>query len=419
MNLIPRKISVKISKWINSKQLIALLGSRQVGKTSILYLLIEELKKRSVDPGNIFYFDLENFDNLELLNSGPDNLSKYVKARGKTGKKFVFIDEVQYLDNPSNLLKQLVDHYSDEIKLFATGSSALTIQKKFRDSLVGRKITFEVYPLSFEEYLTFKKESELVKILEEHRNFNTKPVLSIFHKKLLAHYFEYIRYGGYPAVALLDNPQMKIELLQDIYVSYIRKDVQSLFSLENISAFNKLVKLLALQTGNLINIQEISKSLGIARPTVEKYMTVLQDTYICQFITPFFSNKKKEIVKMAKVYFYDTGLRNRIINDFKDFEERLDKGGLLENSVFLNLLYYVENKETIKFWRTKHGSEVDFVIDSDTLTAIEVKANDVDRVPLNLKSYMHDYQTKKAVVLNNQITLRKEGVSFTPYYCVC
>lgn len=417
--LIPRAVLRKILKWVDAKQLVALIGSRQVGKTSILRLIIDHLVASGVDRRDIFYFDLEDLEYLELLNAGVESLLTYVNGHaGTANKKYVLIDEIQYLDNPSNLLKQLVDHHSHEIKLFVTGSSALNIRKKFTDSLAGRKVTFEIYPLSFSEYLLFRQDTELLAALGRFGSFEPAKIIGIWHERLARRYEDYLIYGGYPGVTLLGDHDMKRQLLNDIQVSYVRKDVQALFSLENITAFNKLVKLLALRIGNLVNVQEIAANLGVSRPTVEKYMAVLRDTYICQFITPFFSNKNKEIIKMSKVYFYDTGLRNRIINDFKRPQVRVDSGALLENAVFMNLLYVVENKEVIKFWRTKQGAEVDFVLDGDETAAIEVKTNSVEKPPAGLRAIAADYQISRAIVLNKDISKRSGKTTFLPSYAV-
>ncbi|MCK4423164.1 MAG: ATP-binding protein, partial [Candidatus Omnitrophica bacterium] len=322
----------QIIKWIPKKEAVILIGSRQVGKTSLLYLLIKYLvTSKGISEKDIFYLDLERFDNLELLNAGPERLLDYIYEQSPGDrKKFIFIDEIQYLDNPANILKLLVDHHSDKIKVFAAGSSALTIKKKFKDSLVGRKITFAIHSLDFREYLIFKNEEKLKKLIDDRSCFadkrkssiQIKSISDISHNKLIKHYFEYALFGGYPAVALLREHAQKRKYLEDIYNSYIRKDINVIFSLENITAFNRIVKFLSLNIGNLINVQEISKEIGIARQTVEKYFSILESTYICRFVSPYFTNKKKEIVRMPKVYFYDVGLRNRIINDFRKIDDR-------------------------------------------------------------------------------------------------
>ena len=420
-SLFEREIFHLVTKWIGDKEAIVIIGSRQVGKTSLFFLLIQHLiRKMEIDKKDIFYLDLETRENLEMLNGGVDEFINFIDEQSpKNTKKFVFIDEIQYLDNPSNLLKILVDHYSDKIKVFATGSSALTIKRKFKDSLVGRKITFELHSLNFREYLDFKREKVLKEILNKGESFSHSQAASeVSHVKMLNYYYEYSIFGGYPAVVLIKEYGKKKKYLEDIYNSYIRKDINVLFSLENVTAFNKLIKLLALNIGNLINIQTISKEIGVARQTIEKYFSILESTYICKFIQPYFTNKLKEIVKMPKVYFYDTGLRNRIINDFRKIEDRVDAGFLMENSVFKNLLRVVENKENIKFWRMKYGVEVDFVIDEEKILPIEVKAAETSKIPVGMISFLKNYRNKKGVVINKRIFKDTNKIKFRPFYSV-
>ncbi len=417
--LIDRNVLPGIIKWVPKKEASILLGSRQVGKTCLLYLLIQYLaKEKDVKTKDIFYLDLERLDNLELLNGGVDNLINFIYEQSpKDTKKYIFIDEIQYLDDPSNLIKILVDHHSDKIKIFATGSSALNIKRKFKDSLVGRKITFEVYSLDFREYLLFKKEKNLKDVLDNYRAFDYfKPISNISHNKILNLYLEYAVFGGYPAVTLLKGYAEKKKYLDDIYTSYVRKDINAIFSLENITAFNKVLKILALNIGNLVNIQEISKEIGLARQTVEKYFSILENTYICKFIQPYFTNKRKEIIKMPKVYFYDMGLRNRIINDFRKPDERVDAGALMENAVFKNLLKRTENKENIKFWRMKYGTEVDFIIDEQQILSVEVKAKETESVPVGISSFLKNYKNKKAIVFNKKAIKKQGKVIFLPFY---
>lgn len=419
-DLIGRDILLEIIKWIANKEALVLTGSRQVGKTSLFYLLMQYLvQEMRVASEDIFYLDLERLENLDLLNSrGIDNLLNFVAEQSpQNTKKYIFIDEIQYLDNPSNLLKILVDHYSDRLKIFATGSSALTIKKKFKDSLIGRKITFEIQSLNFKEYLLFKQEKNLRDILVKIETWDgSNPVSAISHGKILRRYFEYALFGGYPAVVLLDGYSEKKKYLDDIYTSYVRKDINAIFSLDNISAFNNIVKLLALNIGNLININDFSKEAGVARQTVERYFSILENTYICKFIQPYFTNKRKEIVKMRKVYFYDTGLRNRVINDYRRMEDRVDAGALIENAAFKNLLKRVENKENIKFWRMKYGVEVDFVIDEEQAVPIEIKLGDTEVISKGMASFLNTYNIKEAIIANKKTKKKIKKVKFVPFY---
>ncbi len=189
LKLFSREKLKSILEWIDDERLILITGSRQVGKTCILYLLIKEIYQKA--EKNVFYFDLEDFEILKTLNSGVSDFIQLLKAKGADpGKRqFVFIDEIQYLDNPSNFLKLIADHHKN-IKLIASGSSTLDIKRKFKDSLAGRKIVFEIDTLRFSEYLLFRNNPELLSILKQFKlrdlldgkNFKFHQILEI-HKK--------------------------------------------------------------------------------------------------------------------------------------------------------------------------------------------------------------------------------------------
>jgi predicted AAA+ superfamily ATPase len=410
LSLFQRRILHDIREWLDDQRILVLVGARQVGKTSVIYLLIQELLKKGIPTQSIFYFDLEDFEILHLLQSGVRNFLHYLELQGMDAQNrtYVFIDEIQYLDNPSNFLKLLADHHKN-IKLVCSGSSTLDIRRKFTDSLVGRKVVFELQPLTFHEYLLFKEEPALLKILEnysfekilkgEEIHWET-PLLDIHRQQLQRHFEDYATYGGYPAVVLEPNRNKKLVLLREIYETYVRKDINQLFTIENITAFNNLVKLLALQIGNLVNLQELSTNLSISHPTVEKYLLSLENTFIIKRVPPFFTNKRKEIVKMPKVFFYDSGLRHQAIRNFQPISQRPDAGAVIENCVFRILSNHIGSGE-LKFWRTKNGGEVDFVFESDVLLPVEVKYSrlSTQRIPSGIRFFIQQYKPKCSVVV--------------------
>lgn len=426
--LFGRGIIESISKWIEDDRLIVLIGSRQVGKTSILYLLIQDLLAKGIEEDAIFYFDLEDFEILELLNSGVKNFIQYLTGIGANLQKrvFVFIDEIQYLNNPSNLLKLLADHHKN-IKVICSGSSTLDIRRKFKDSLVGRKIVFEIHTLSFSEFLTFKEKKHLVRLLKEfswqkitEEDFKEPEILEIWEKELTSEFEEYMIYGGYPAATLEKEKDKKIAILQELYHTYVRKDINELFTVEDIGAFNRLIKLLGLQIGNLLNLAELSTSLSCSRATIEKYLFILENTFITKRIMPFFDNKRKEIIKMPKIFFYDVGLRNQVTRNTSPLALRGEAGALIENYVFAYLVNNLALGEELKFWRTKSGNEVDFVVESgDFLLPIEVKyrAGKKDTIPTGIRFFLLKYNSKKALVIT-QDYLGKRGANDVKIYFI-
>lgn len=348
-NYKPRTVLQELVRNIANKKILGIIGSRQVGKSSLIYLLIDHLLKTGTESGNIFYFNLNDIKLHELF---QDIVEFVYFTGGKKGeKKYIFIDEIQRLENPGLFLKELYD-LKLNIKIIYSGSSQLEIRSKPREHLVGRVRQFEIQRLSFREYLVFKK--------------------PITKKEALN---DYLIYGAYPGVVLEDSVSEKKLSIKDIFQSYIQKDVIEFLKVENATAFNKLLVMLSAQIGRLLNVDSLSRSLRITRKEVEKNISILEQTFVIKLIYPFYRNYKKEITKTPKIYFLDTGLRNFIINNFNHQDLRNDMGELFENFYLLELLnndIYGLNK--INFWRTTNQTEIDFIVSEPGQTkAIEVK----------------------------------------------
>ncbi len=357
MKLHNRQIIRKIRPFIKKKEAILIKGTRRVGKTSVLHLVENILSKEfKIPKERIYFFDLEDLDIREDFNDSPKSLMKHIIH--KKGKKYVFIDEIQYLKNPSNFLKILVDHFSD-VKIFATGSSSLDIKRKIQDSLVGRVLYFQLYPLSFTEFLDFKNEKFPIEA-----TFSQKKRLN----NLLE---EYLLFGGMPEIVLEQNREIKKELLKNYINLYISKDIRSIADIDNINSFNNLAKILSGQIGNLLDKSEVSNTLNISFATLNRYLDILINTYIVILISPYFVNLRARLTKTPKVYFYDIGIRNSLINNFNKVEFRTDKGALFENFIFLELLS-IFGLEDLYFYRTTKQTELDFVVESKKMT-VEAK----------------------------------------------
>jgi len=369
-----RKKYSEIVKHLKRKEFSIITGARQTGKTTLLKQLYSELKQRNEE---VWFLSFESSDILEQINISPENLFKFVQRPDNplyskaSDVSFILIDEIQYAKDPTNFLKYLYDTYAPNLKIIATGSSAFYIDSKFKDSLVGRKKIFTLSTLDFEEFLIFKEREELVQELELLRS--DRKYLSLKYQEIEQLFDEYLIFGGYPAVVLIDDLAEKKEMLAEIKDSYIQKDIFE-SKVENKDIFYKLMIVLASQTGSLLNKNELSKSLRMHLSTVERYIFVMQKSFHISLIKPFYGNLKKEITKMPKVYFNDTGLRNILISNFIDVEYRSDKGELLENYVYTRLNEKFKEYE-VKFWRTADQKEVDFVISSSVtgMEAFEVK----------------------------------------------
>ena len=354
-----REVTIKAQNYLDSPEILFFIGARQAGKTTILKQLKSSLEKENK---SVHFLNLEELEYLDLLNKSPKNIFK-IFTIDPNKKNFIFIDEVQYLKNPSNFLKYLYDEYQEKIKLLVSGSSSFYLDRKFKDSLAGRKKIFYVHTLSFREFLRFKKENGLAQ--KDFKNASLKEL-----EKISFYYREYIIYGGYPRVVLSPLSE-KEDILKEIAFSYIKKDVYEA-NIRQEEIFYKLLKILSSQTGGLVNSSELAGTLGMSKTAVDNYLYVMRKSFHICFLKPFFKNIRKELTKMPKVYFYDLGLRNFFAGNFKSFEGREDKGALLENAVFRQLLEKYEN-DSLKFWRTVQKNEIDFIVNEKE--ALEVKAN--------------------------------------------
>lgn len=374
-----RDLTNKAKDYLAKDDILLIIGPRQAGKTTVLHQIESFLKKRN----DVCYFlNLEDPDYLSLLNKSPKNLFKIFPIDIKK-RTFLFVDEVQYLDNPSNFLKYLFDEYKGKIKIIASGSSAFYLDKKFKDSLAGRKIIFNLLTLSFREFLKFKEQNEL-----SEANFKN---LTLSEKdKIIPFYQEYLIYGGYPRV-VLSPLEGKREILRDIAYSYIKKDIYE-SNIRNDEIFYKLFKILSDQIGSLINNSELANTLDVSRSAIDNYLYVMQKSFHIVLIKPFYKNIRKELTKMPKIYFIDLGLRNFFKNDFRFYQQREDKGELLENVVLRHLLEkYLE--EQINFWRTTQQREVDFIINNSL--ALEVKSQIKGVKVKNYKTFLENYPNIK------------------------
>ncbi len=383
----PRKILRKIIRFLKDKEILAIHGSRQVGKTSLLHYIIKHYLLKETPEKNIFYFDLEDFALLELCNKGVDEVIRYIKGKGADLDKkiYLLIDEVQYLNNPSSFLKLFFDRYKGKVKLIVSGSSSFLIKKKFKDSLAGRVIDFELFTLDFEEFLYFKN-----------LNYRLEEVSNALYKELLPLYEEYVLYGGYPAIVLEEDVEKKEIKLKQIINTYIKRDIRDIANIKHIDKFNGLLKILASQAGELLNISELSNTVNLAKKTVEDYLFILESTYIIKLVRPFHKNIRSELTKMPKIFFEDTGILNIFVN--KTFSKVLS-GQLLESSIYSIFRKNIE-PENIYFWRTNKGQEIDFVIDlpEKGLIPLEVKLNCLKKAKASLKHFKMKYSLKNAFV---------------------
>lgn len=325
----------------------------------------------------------------------------------------MFIDEAQRKEDAGRFFKGIYDMNLPD-KFILSGSGSLELKEKIHESMAGRKRMFELLPVSFYEFAAFRTdyryEDRLLSFLA-HDHMYTVSLLD-----------EYMQFGGYPQVIVASSAAEKQHVINEIYQSYLIRDISFLLGIEKTDAFTNLVRVLTSNAGKLTAVAELSTTLSISVPTVKNYLWYLEKTYIIHRVPPYFKNARTEISKMPRFYFYDLGLRK-----FAAQEEGVGAardGFVFENFVFLLLYEYAQSSFTpVRFWRTKSGAEVDFILDRGTTPiAIEVKYTPL-REPVigkSLHSFVQRYNPPHAYIVTKEymreIQVGSTTIHFIPFY---
>lgn len=337
--MIKRKLLTTLNAKLNKGKAIVLLGPRQVGKTTLINTCLE---------GKNFLFlngdDPEIRDLLE--NSGVSKLEAIIG-----NNTCVFIDEAQRIKDIGLIAKMIIDQFK-EVQLFISGSSALEINQTTQEPLTGRKFEYQLFPISWEEFENHVGYLEASLQLEER-----------------------LIYGMYPDV--INHRSDAREILKQLTSSYLYKDVLSITGIKKPELLDKLLKALALQIGSEVSYNELANLLQIDKATVSKYIDLLEKAFIVFRLNSFSRNQRNEIKNNRKIYFYDNGIRNMIVNNLNTLDLRTDKGALWENFLIaerLKLQQYSQLYSNNYFWRTVQKQEIDFVEESNgQVTAYEFK----------------------------------------------
>ncbi|GHV88946.1 ATPase [Spirochaetia bacterium] len=383
---------------------MVLLGARQVGKISIM-----EGFSQDKPVLTLYGQDPETAQLFEKLSQLEKYLQVYLDPQLKG---YLLVDEFQYIPGVSTMMKLLTDKHRD-LKILCSGSSALDILQQVEESLAGRVRTLEVLSLSFSEYLFFNdpKLAALYETLDMDTGSSplTAPIEALFS--------EYLVYGGLPRAALTMNREEKVQILDDIYQTYLLKDIRNYISQGDIVGFNKMLRLISAQIGNLLNVNEVSLASGLPRKTCEEYLYILEQMGIIKLLEPYFVNKRKAIGKMKKIYFCDLGLRNMLEKNFNDIEYRPDRGALFENYVMLELWRNRGPAGELQFYRTSDGAEVDFVLNRlSNKTAVECKFSAFAK-PVSLAAFNHfcdDEAIANRFILNRTLNTVYRDAKFLP-----
>ncbi len=365
---IRRRLLSSLTAHLDQPEITVLVGPRQSGKTTILKRLESELR---AGGRKTLWLNLDFEDDFRHVASQGALLQKIQLELG-SGGGVVFIDEIQRRENAGLFLKGLYDQ-GLPWKFVVSGSGSIELKEKISESLVGRKRLFELSTVSFGEFADFRTGYRYTDRLRDY--FRTEP------SKTDQLFREYLMYGGYPRVVLADTHQEKMATINEIFRSYLEKDIVYLLRVEKSESFSNLVRFLASQSGKMVSYSELSATLGLSLATVKLYLWYLEKTYIIDKVTPWYTNIRKEITKAPVYYFRDIGLRNFAAGSF----------GALSDSgagfAFQNVIHAMLKERfpladsTIHYWRTKDKAEVDFVLRSgDTVTPLEVKYRDMKKL---------------------------------------
>lgn len=356
-----RKILKVVIGWTDKPEIVVVTGMRQVGKTTLLRTVFD-----SVESGNKVFLDVENpiiqkaFEEKDYENIMP-NLSAF--GVNTKEKAYIFLDEVQSMPSIIMPIKYLHDHYN--IKFFLTGSSSFYLKNLFPESLAGRKIIFELFPLDFEEFLVFKQAKKEFPLDFSEKSEKKNIVSFEKHGKLFE---EFLQWGGFPKVVLSGTPEEKNACLDDIFTSYFEKEVKGLGDFKDNSVLRDFILMLMQRAGSKLNITKIASEQGISRETAYKFLSFLEATYFISLVSPFSRNVGAEVSGAKKLYLCDTGILNKFA--------KVSSGAVFENAVFNTL----KKLEEIKYYQRRSGIEIDFILEKEMIGfEAKEKASDYDK----------------------------------------
>ena len=391
---IKRDVLEDLRRDIRREEIAFLIGPRQAGKTTIMKILQAEL----ASAGEKTLFLNLDFDADRTHFASQQTLMRKIDLELGNSPGFVFIDEIQRQADAGIFLKGLQDMGLPR-KFIVSGSGSVDLKAKIKESMLGRKRVYEIYPLSLREFLNFKT---------DYRYADRLPAFFALEQgrcnELLT---EYLNYGGFPRVVLEQEGREKSRVMEEIYQGYIIKDIAYLLKVEKIEAYGQLMRVLADQTGKIVNYSELAATLGISQPTVKNYCWYAEETYILKRITPFFRNIRSEISKSPSVYFSDIGFRNYALGVFGNLQRPDDLGFSFQNLVYLILREKLRwTGARIHFWRTTSKAEIDFVIDKGRdIVPVEVKYRELDKpsLPRALDGFIEKYAPPRCWVINRTL----------------
>ena len=365
--MIDRLLKEQISKRLYRGKVIIVVGPRQVGKTTLLRMLIDDTDRK------VLVWNCDEPDVMRRL-AGPTSTELGAET---ANADLILIDEAQRVQNIGITLKLLVDNYPEK-QVVVTGSSAIELSNSINEPLTGRKYEYVMFPFSTEELI---------------REFGATEERRMLERRLI--------YGSYPEV--VNHPGEERETLTDLVSSYLYKDIFSFQDVRKPEIIEQLLQAIALQVGSEVSFNELGRLLGLTSITVQRYIDLLEKSYVLFHLRSFSRNVRSELKKSRKIYFYDNGVRNALLGDYKPLALRNDTGALWENYIISERMkhnaysgYYGKSY----FWRTQQQQEVDYIEDYDgVLHAYEFKWSGTKQ-PRLTEAFSKNYPEHTFAVIN-------------------
>lgn len=409
--MIKRQLFEGLKDHVDKKEISFIVGPRQAGKTTLMMLLKDHIEAQGKKT---IFLNLDIESDKQFFASQATLLRKIALEIGGS-EGYIFIDEIQRKEDAGLFLKGLYD-MNLPYKLIVSGSGSVELKEKIHESLAGRKRIFELSTISFVEFVNYKTGYKYETNLPEF--FALDPNQT---QRLLE---EYLSFGGYPRVVLEDTTSEKRRIIAELYQSYLERDIGYLLGVQKTESFTALVRVMASQVGNLVNVSELSNTLGISTSTVNDYLWYMQKTFLIDKVTPYFKNIRKEITKSPVFYFYDLGMRNYALGTFGITPISSESGFLFQNFVYHLLKEKTQNSATqVHYWRTTDKAEVDFVIDKlQEVIPIEVKYKKLSQPAMtrSFQSFLSKYEPKRGYVIHlgkeSKERVDNSDVVFLSYY---